>query len=153
MKKIFALLIIAILVVSCNPTLTTFTFIYNDEGPNREIALRMEELLESSFYNVDIKLIEGKSTDANLDSLVSEQVDIALVENYVNYQPGLNSAFSVYSEVLHIFYREGMDGSSFESLMVSGPVYIGREESPTYNLMMDLFDFYGLDPSILEVTF
>lgn len=153
MKKIFALLIIAILVVSCNPTLTTFTFIYNDEGPNKEIALRMEELLESSFYNVDIKLIEGKSTDANLDSLVSEQVDIALVENYVNYQPGLNSAFSVYSEVLHIFYREGMDGSSFESLMVSGPVYIGREESPTYNLMMDLFDFYGLDPSILEVTF
>ena len=60
MKKIFALLIIAILVVSCNPTLTTFTFIYNDEGPNREIALRMEELLESSFYNVDIKLIEGR---------------------------------------------------------------------------------------------
>ncbi|WP_420576679.1 TAXI family TRAP transporter solute-binding subunit [Ekhidna sp.] len=153
MKKIFEFLIIAILVVSCNPTLTTFTFIYNDEGPNREIALRMEELLESSFYNVDIKLIEGKSTDANLDSLVSEQVDIALVENYVNYQPGLNSAFSVYSEVLHIFYREGIDGSSFESLMVSGPVYIGREESPTYNLMMDLFDFYGLDPSILEVTF
>lgn len=113
----------------------------------------MEELLEGSFYNVDIKLIKGKSTNANLDSLTAERIDIALVENYVNYQPGINSAFSVYSEVLHIFYRDEIDGRSFESLMYSGPVYIGREESPTYNMMMDLIDFYGLDTSRINVTF
>lgn len=153
MKKTTAALIAAFLIVSCNPTLTTFTFIYNDEGPNGEIAKRMEELLEGSFYNVDIKLIKGKSTNANLDSLTAERIDIALVENYVNYQPGINSAFSVYSEVLHIFYRDEIDGRSFESLMYSGPVYIGREESPTYNMMMDLIDFYGLDTSRINVTF
>ncbi|MEQ8626282.1 TAXI family TRAP transporter solute-binding subunit [Ekhidna sp.] len=153
MKKITATLIAAFLIVSCNPTLTTFTFIYNDEGPNGEIAKRMEELLEGSFYNVDIQLIKGKSTNANLDSLSLGSVDIALVENYVNYQPGLNSAFSVYSEVLHIFFRDEIDGSSFESLMYSGPVYIGKEESPTYNMMMDLIDFYGLDTSRINVTF
>ncbi|MEQ6168295.1 TAXI family TRAP transporter solute-binding subunit [Ekhidna sp. MALMAid0563] len=153
MKKITATLIAAFLIVSCNPTLTTFTFIYNDEGPNGEIAKRMEELLEGSFYNVDIQLIKGKSTNANLDSLSLGSVDIALVENYVNYQPGLNSAFSVYSEVLHIFFQDEIDGSSFESLMYSGPVYIGREESPTYNMMMDLIDFYGLDTSRINVTF
>ncbi|WP_424962732.1 TAXI family TRAP transporter solute-binding subunit [Ekhidna sp.] len=153
MKKITAVLVAALLIVSCNPTLTTFTFIYNDEGPNGEIATRMEELLEGSFYNVDIQLIKGKSTNANLDSLSVGSVDIALVENYVNYQPGLNSAFSVYSEVLHIFFRDEIDGSSFESLMYSGPVYIGREESPTYNMMMDLIEFYGLDTSRINVTF
>ena len=153
MKKIAGALITTFLIVSCNPTLTTFTFIYNDEGPNGEIAKRMEELLERSFYNVDIKLIKGKSTNANLDSLSKGSVDIALVENYVNYQPGLSSAFLVYSEVLHIFFREEIDGSSFESLMYSGPVYIGREESPTYNLMMDLIDFYGLDTDRIDVTF
>lgn len=153
MKKITATLIAAFLIVSCNPTLITFTFIYNDEGPNGEIAKRMEELLEGSFYNVDIQLIKGKSTNANLDSLSLGSVDIALVENYVNYQPGLNSAFSVYSEVLHIFFQDEIDGSSFESLMYSGPVYIGREESPTYNMMMDLIDFYGLDTSRINVTF
>lgn len=153
MKKIITLILAVIFITSCNPTLTTFTFIYNDEGPNEEIALKMEELLESEFYNVDIKLIKGFGTDANLDSLSSGSVDIALVENYVNYKPGINSAFSVYSEVLHIFYKEGVDGSSFESLVYAGPIYIGREESPTYNMMMDLFDFYGLDASRISVTF
>ena len=152
MKKIFIALI-AVSLASCNPTLTSFTFIYNDEGPNEEIALRMEQLLESEFYNVDIQLIKGASTNAIMDSISAGRVDIGLVENYVNYKPGINSAFSVYSEVLHIFYKDGLDGSSFENLVYSGPIYIGREESPTYNMMMDLIDFYGLDPSRIRVTF
>ncbi|MEQ9007628.1 MAG: hypothetical protein RLP12_07070, partial [Ekhidna sp.] len=152
MKKIL-IAVTAIIMSACNPTLTPFTFIYNDEGPNEEIARKMEELLEREFYNVDIQLIKGASTNAILDSISSGNVDIGLVENYVNYKPGINSAFSVYSEVLHIFYQEGVDGSSFETLAYSAPVYIGREESPTYNMMMDLFDFYGLDLSKIDVTF
>ena len=152
MKKIVIPILIALTIVSCNPTLTTFTFIYNDEGPNREIAEKMEQLLESSFYNVDIQLIKGINTNANLDSLVSGSVDIGLVENYVNYMEGVNSAFSVYSEVLHIFYSSNVDGSSFESLIHDNLLYIGRTNSPTHNLMMDLFSFYGLDPSRISLT-
>ncbi len=152
MKKIIVPILIIITSISCNPTLTTFTFIYNDEGPNKEIALKMEELLESEYYNVDIRLIKGVNTNANLDSLVSGNVDIALVENYVDYMEGVNSAFSVYSEVLHIFYSDQVDGSSFESLIHDNLIYIGRESSPTHNLMMDLFNFYGLDPSRISVT-
>ncbi|WP_420317149.1 TAXI family TRAP transporter solute-binding subunit [Ekhidna sp.] len=153
MKKVIQVLGVIFLLTSCNPTLNSFTFIYNNEGPNEEIALRMEQLLESQFYNVDIQLIEGISTEANLDSIASGSIDIGLVENYVNYRPGLSSAFSVYSEVLHIFHREDIEGSSFESMVYAGPIYIGRPESPTYNMMMDLFDFYGLDPDRINVTF
>ena len=152
MNKIVTIVLAVLLLAACNPTTLTFSFIYNDEGPNEEIASRMKRLLESK-YNVEIKLIEGVGTDANLDSLVEGKVDIALVENYVNYREGLNSAFSVYSEVLHIFHKESVDGSSFESLIYSGPIYIGREQSPTYNLMMDLFEFYGLNSSLIDVTF
>lgn len=153
MNKIILSCVITFLLISCNPTTTHFSFIYNNEGPNREIAQKMEKLLESEFYNVDIHLIEGIGTDANLDSLELKRIDIALVENYVNHRDGVNSAFSVYSEVLHIFYQEGLDASSFETLMYDKLIYIGREESPTYNLMMDLFDFYGLDLSRIKVTF
>ncbi len=152
MKKIITVALAIIMLASCNPTTLTFSFIYNDEGPNKEIATEMKALLESEF-NVEIMLIEGENTNANLDSLILDKVDIALVENYVNYQEGLNSAFSVYSEVLHILYKEGMDASSFASLMYAGPVYIGRENSPTYNLMMDLWEYYGLDGSSINVTF
>ena len=152
MKRLVTLILTLGLFVSCNPTLTVFTFIYNDEGPNSEIAQRMEALLEDEYYNVDIQLYKGISTNANLDSLSAGVIDIALVENYVNYQPGISSAFSVYSEVLHLFYREGLDASDFATLLYDNLIYLGREESPTYNLMMDLFEFYALDPSRITVT-
>lgn len=152
MKKLTIVALAIIFLASCNPTTLTFSFIYNDEGPNKQIATKMKDLLESEF-NVEIMLIEGLNTNANLDSLILNKIDIALVENYVPYQEGLNSAFSVYSEVLHVLYKEGLDGSSFASLMYSGPIYIGREGSPTYNVMMDIWDYYGLDGSQIDVTF
>jgi TRAP-type uncharacterized transport system substrate-binding protein len=113
----------------------------------------MEELLETTFFNVDIELIEGISTQSNIDSLLSNNVDIALIENYVAYEEGINSAFAVYSEVLHIFYHKDITSNSFEELMSNHTIYIGPRLSPTYNLMMDLFDFYGLDASEMDVTF
>ena len=48
-------LLLAVLFVSCNPTLTEFSFIYNNEGPNQEIARRMEKLLEDISYEADKK--------------------------------------------------------------------------------------------------
>ncbi len=113
----------------------------------------MEALLVNTYYNTDIVLIEGTGTDQNLDSLILGKVDFALVENYVNYKEGVSSIFSVYSEVLHLFYRSDQRITSFEELVYDKPIYIGREESPIYNLMMDLLDFYGLDPTRINVTF
>jgi TRAP-type uncharacterized transport system substrate-binding protein len=153
MNKILLFTLFILLLVSCNPSLTTYTFIYNDEGPNRVIAERMEELLEAEFYNVDIQLIEGKGTNTNIDSMLSNNADMALVENYIPYVEGINSAFSVYSEVLHIFYEKDILANRFEDLMYNHTIYLGKESSPTYNIMMDLFDFYGLDQTQISVTF
>ena len=153
MKRILYTILGVFLISACNPTLTEFSFIYNDEGPNKEIAERMERLLEETYYNTDVILIEGDGTNQNLDSLRKEEVDFALVENYVNYTEGVSSLFSVYSEVLHIFYKGENTVTSFQDLVHDKMLYIGRGESPTYNLMMDLFDFFGVDDSRIRVTF
>jgi len=153
MNKNKLLILLVVLVSSCNPTLTEFSFIYNDEGPNKEIAVRMEKLLEDTYYNTDVVLIEGDGTNQNLDSLKQEAVDFALVENYINYQEGINSVFSVYSEILHIFYQSERKITSFSELIYDRPIYIGREGSPTYNLTMDLFNFFVIDGSRVNVTF
>lgn len=152
MNKVITFLLSILILAACNPITTDFTFIYNDEGPNQQIAENMEELLESKF-NVDIILKKGLNTNANIDSLVSQNVDIALVENYIPYVEEINSVFSVYSEVLHIFYKKEIESNKFEDLMYNHTIYIGREASPTYNLMMDLFDFYGLDQSQVSIIF
>lgn len=113
----------------------------------------MEALLEATYYNTDFQLIKGLGTSQNLDSLIAGTVDFALVDNYVDYTAGINSLFSVYSEVLHVFYRSDQEITSFLALVSDKPLYIGRENSPTYNLMMDLFDFYGVPTSEMQVTF
>lgn len=153
MNRILIVFLLALSASACNPTLTTFTFIYNNEGPNKEILQRMEKLLEETYYNTDIILIEGKGTNQNLDSLLSGEVDFAMVENYVKYKEGINSVFSIYSEVLHIFYKSEDEINSFSELVQNRVLYIGKAESPTYNLMMDLFDFFGIDSSSMIVSF
>ena len=112
----------------------------------------MEELLESVYFNVDIKLVEGKGTEENLDSLMSGKADIGLVENYVNMREGVNSAFVVYSEILHIFYKPDVQMNGFEDIFYERSAYIGRQGSPTYNLMLDLFEFYKLDLNRIGIT-
>lgn len=113
----------------------------------------MKELLETEFYNVEIELIEGVHTNANVDSLALGQVDIGLVENYVPYEQGVNSAFLLYAEVLHVFYKKEYNPRTFQEVVYDKPIYIGREGSPSYNLMMDIFNFYGLDDSRITVSF
>lgn len=152
MNKFLVTVLSILALASCNPLTDTYTFIYNDEGPNQQIAENMEELLESKF-NVDIVLRKGINTNANIDSLVSQKVDIALVENYIPYIEDINSVFSVYSEVLHIFYKKEIVANTFENLMYNHTIYLGREASPSYNIMMDLFDFYGLDQDQVVITF
>ncbi|MBC6426284.1 MAG: hypothetical protein GDA51_07410 [Ekhidna sp.] len=152
-RKFYFLIFVIILgFTSCNPILTRFKFIYNAEGPNKEIVLRMEELLEATFYNTDIVLIEGLGTEENLDSLTLGSVDIALVENYVNFKEGINSVFSVYSEILQIFYKSEEEINSFKDLVYDRDLYIGKEGSPTHNLMLDLFEFYAIDYSRVSIT-
>jgi len=153
MTKNFFFLLLGIGLFSCNPVLTKYRFIYVDEGPNKEIAYKMEDILENTFYNVDILLIEGESALSNIDSIINDKADFALIENYVDRKEGVSSAFSVYPELLHIFYKSESKNPSFSELMYSGPIYIGVQNSPTYNLMMDLFDFYELDQSSMNITF
>lgn len=153
MNRTSLLFIVLALAISCNPVLTTYTFIYNNEGPNRAIAMNMERLLEETFYNVDIQLIEGVNTNANLDSLRLNKMDMGLIENYVPYTPGVNSVFSVYSEVLHVFYRKELNPENFQDLITNHSIYMGPEMSPSYNLCMDLFTFYDIDPGDVNVTF
>lgn len=153
MKRHIYFLIGILAFISCNPVITQFTFIYKDEGPNQQIAMEMEKLLENEFYNVDIVPIEGIHTDANIDSLVMGRIDMGLIENYVPYRQGINSVFSMYQKVLHVFYKKEFTPTSFKDLIYGKRVFIGRKNSPCYHLMMDLFDFHGLDSEQIDIRF
>ncbi|MEP1096821.1 MAG: TAXI family TRAP transporter solute-binding subunit [Cyclobacteriaceae bacterium] len=151
-RSFFPILVVLLFLVSCNPTTVKFSLVYNPEGPNPEIGRNMKRVLEDEF-NVDFQLIEGVHTNANIDSLIAGKVDFALVENYIPYREGVNSAFSFYKEVLHVFYDKDLSPASFEELIYDKVVFVGRQGSPSYHMMMDLFSFYGLDQNRISISF
>ncbi|MEP5613273.1 MAG: TAXI family TRAP transporter solute-binding subunit [Cyclobacteriaceae bacterium] len=151
-RSFFPVLVTLLFLASCNPTTVKFSLIYNPDGPNPEIGENMKRVLEDEF-NVDFQLIEGVHTNANIDSLIAGKVDFALVENYIPYRKGVNSAFSFYKEVLHVFYDKNLSPATFEELIYDKVVFVGRRGSPSYHMMMDLFNFYGLDQERISISF
>ena len=61
-------------------------------------------------HNLEIELVPGEGTFANLDSIANGVADIALIENFVPFKDDVRSVLSFYPKVLHIFYLD--DGAS-----------------------------------------
>ena len=133
-----------------NPVTINYSFIYQDEGPNEKIAKTMKAFLEREF-NVEIELVKSSSSYANLDSLAGNKIDMGLIENYVPYQNGINSAFIFYDKILHIFYK-GDQPTTFRELIYGRRVFVDAQNSPSYDVMMDLFEFYQIDQDQVDVA-
>lgn len=148
-KLISLLSIIAI--SACNPVTVEYPLIYTDEKPNHEFAIKLKEVLEES-YNVDIRLVKASSVKAVTDSLQGGVIDMGLVENLSDKGAGINSVVPIYPKVFHLFYRENLNPVDIKDLFYDRSLYIGIEGSASYNFIMNLFDFYDLDESRIQVS-
>ena len=140
-----------VLLSSCNLQTIDYSLIYTTEEPNGEFAERLKLVLEDS-YNVNIHLQEATSAQEVIDNLETENSDMGLVENLVNVGEGISTVVPVFTKVLHLFYKDGIEVSSVEDLLLDRIVYIGPEGSASYGFMMDLFQFYRLDMTRLNVS-
>ena len=152
MKLFLKLVVLFLLITSCNLQTIEFSFVYSDEGPNEKIASKMKALLEEEFHNVHINLIEDHNSNSKIDGLVKGEADFAFMDNYFPYEEGIRSIFPIYQKILHIFYKKEINVRSFEELFYHHVVYIGKRESSAYNIMEDLFEYYGLDRSKIKTT-
>lgn len=151
--KHFGLLAVLILLYSCNPTVQTYSIIYSTDEPIGAITRQLEVTLEKSFHNVDIELIIGSGSEANLDSVASGKIDFTIVENHVPYKEGVNSILVFYPQILHIFHSKTYSPNSFEELLLDKKIFIGEPGSGSYRFMIDLIDLSGLDKSRIDITF
>lgn len=136
---------------SCNPTETQYTILYSTDEPIGEICRKLETTLEQNFYNVDIKLIIGEGSEANIDSVSKGVVDFTITENHIEYEEGVSSVLVFYPQVLHIFYK-GEEPPSFKELFENKKVFIGVPGSGSYKFLMDLFTFFQVDQSKVVIT-
>ncbi len=143
--------VILLLFFSCNPTETQYTILYSTDEPIGEICRNLEATLERNFYNVDIKLIIGEGSEANIDSVSKGTVDFTIIENHTEYKEGVSSVLVFYPQVLHIFYK-GNSPATFKELVENKKVFIGVPGSGSYKFIMDLFVFFQVDQSKVTIT-
>lgn len=145
-------LCVMILFNSCNPSLTKYSIIYSTDEPIGEISKTLKEVLENNIYNVEINLIIGEGSEANLDSLANGKIDFTITENHVNYVEGVNTVLVFYPQILHIFYSKNYEPQSFQELVYDKKLFIGEEGSGSYRFMMNLFEFFSIDQSRVTLT-
>lgn len=136
---------------SCNPTTLDFTIIYSPDEPLGEITKQLEIVLERNF-NVDIILSIGEGSESNIDSVASSKIDFTIAENHVPFKEGVSSVLVLYPQILHVFHSKTYEPSSFQELVTNKKVYIGTEGSGSYRFMMDLFEFFSVDVSTVDVS-
>lgn len=149
LKKIY-IIGLACVLSACSNEKITYKLLYSTDEPIGRISQTMQKVLEENL-NVEIELIIGEGSIANLDSLAKGKADLAIVENYIEYRDSVKSLFTLYPQILHVFYT-GEKANSFEELFYGKQVFIGDEGSGSYRFMMNLFEYFDLDQSRFEIT-
>lgn len=101
---------------------------------------------------MQINLIIGEGSEANIDSVANGKIDFTITENHVNYVEDVNTVLVFYPQVLHIFYSNTYEPTSFQELVDGKKLFIGEEGSGTYRFMMNLFEFFSIDQNKLTLT-
>ena len=125
--------------------------IYTPEEPIVEIVSTMKEVVEREL-NIELELVIGDGSLANLDSLEAGSAHFTIVENYVPFRTDVKSLFPFYPQVFHAFYRSEEEANTFEELLYGRKVYVGPEGSSSNRFMRDLIKFYQVDTTQFMIT-
>ena len=88
------------------------------------IAVKLAALL-SEVDDFDLEIIEGEGSVRNLDLLRRGEADLAIVENSVPFQRGVQTVVPLYPSVLHVLHEKGESPQSFRELVLGKRVYVG----------------------------
>ncbi len=153
-RLIFLVLVsLSLSFLSCQQEKIKYRLFYSTDEPDGEISKAIKTVMERN-HNLEIELVPGEGTFANLDSIANGVADIALIENFVPFKDDVRSVLSFYPKVLHIFYLD--DGrpepQTLQELVDGRRIFIGQEGSGSHLFMLDLFEFFEMDINSIQVT-
>ncbi|MEQ8241320.1 MAG: TAXI family TRAP transporter solute-binding subunit [Cyclobacteriaceae bacterium] len=150
--RLFSGLLVSLLFNSCNPTTLTYSLIYSADEPIGEISKTIEKVLEAN-YNVDIILSIGDGSVSNIDSVAEGKIDFTITENNTPFREGVNSVLVFYPQILHVFHSNTYEPQSFEELVYDKKIFMNTPSSGSFRFMVELFDFFNIDTSRVDITF
>lgn len=150
-RKTGSLLLLAFIFLSCGKETTDIRIIYSSDEPMVQIAQRMKYILDKS-ENLNVELIIGQGSIANVDSLLAGTADLAIIENHTPVEDSITSILPIYPQILHILYLSDDEVTDFKTLVEGRKVFMGLEGSGTFRFMQNLFQFFEVDKSKVEIT-
>jgi len=144
------LIVVAVNLSSCEPSLQQFQFVAPFAQIDRAIAEDFSELLGTG--NSTRLIITGSSLsgEAAVDAVGSGTADLALVTNNQEFRSDIATVMPLYSTVLHIAYRNGLDATTGQSLLNGARVYAGPEGSASRAVFTRVVDRLRLDAGAYE---
>ncbi|MEL6561083.1 MAG: TAXI family TRAP transporter solute-binding subunit [Bacteroidota bacterium] len=152
LRFVLLFLSLSIFLTNCNQKKRVYTIVHSENEPEGKVAKNIADILNRSDlpYEFNIKLSNG--TQANRDSILSKNADLAIVENNLSYIEGIKTSLPIYKQILHIFYKIDKPVNGLEDLFYGQNVYIGLSGGASEIFMNTLFDFYDLDTTRFSIS-
>lgn len=149
MKVVFGFLVI--LLTSCTSQVNHLRIATTVEEPQYELLEMISQTLGNELQ-LESSFITSNSSSASADSILNNSVDIAIIENFSPFKPGLKTIMPLYEQILHVFYHKDIKASSFKDLCEGRRLYIGEKGSATEMLMQELFKAFEVDTTLVKIT-
>ena len=144
------LTVVAVNLSSCELSQQKFQLAAPFAQIDQAIAEDFSELLGSE--NSTQVSITGSSLsgEAAVDAVGSGAADLALVTNNQQFRSDIATVMPLYSTVLHIAYRNGLDATTGRSLLNGAKVYAGPEGSASRAVFARVVNHLRLDTGAYE---
>lgn len=154
-KSAIVLPLIVILIsflMACSRNPEKITIITSPDEPHYKIARKISDILGKDL-DLNVQVIPGKGSLANLDSLVKGKADFTICENNLPNRDSISGLFPLYPELLHILYKNHYHPKNFRSLVIGKILYMGQKESATHDFMEKLFAEFQISEDSLKITY
>jgi len=137
--------------LSCKEKVEKVKIVYSADEPIVKIAQTMKRVIDQSG-TMEAELIIGEGSIANVDSLLSGEADLAIIENHTPVEDGVDAILPIYPQVLHILYMDDHEITDFKEVVEGKTVFMGLKGSGSYRFMENLFQFFEVDRSLVTIT-
>jgi TRAP-type uncharacterized transport system substrate-binding protein len=110
--------------LACAPDPPLRLVVSSDEMTLR-IANRLAEVLADD--DIEVEVVEGAGSIANLERVASGAADLAIVENNAPHLPGVTTVLPLFRDVLHILHEKGLRPDDGTELLRGKRVFAGAE--------------------------
>jgi len=153
----FILLLIILSLGACQSKKELSLATGSQESTHFRVGTRISQLIATQSQEYLITLMtEGAGSKSNLENLLEEKVDFALVQNDIEIKKDLSKIRTVlplYPQVLFIIYDPEIEANSLAELVRGRKIAVGPKTGGTVVFVEQLLQSYGIGPNAYELVY